>query len=199
MKIVTYKELLLEFVNKDIKIPYYDYLRTLEWRKFRDEIVERDNNKCLNCGTEPKIIEIPLTKIQNITNREDITCAQFVITKKTNGAHLKLKVEGLDFEPTIKLLVPTGFVSKIWLEVHHTYYIKNHLPWEYESVDLKTLCRSCHQKEHDDINLIQFTDITKTESSFVETCSKCNGTGHIPQYDYFRDGICFNCNGAGYL
>jgi hypothetical protein len=34
------------------------------------------------------------------------------------------------------------------LEVHHTYYLKDKMPWEVPDDCLITLCRSCHQKEH---------------------------------------------------
>ncbi len=35
------------------------------------------------------------------------------------------------------------------LEVHHTYYLKDKMPWQVPDDCLITLCRSCHQKEHD--------------------------------------------------
>ena len=35
------------------------------------------------------------------------------------------------------------------LEVHHTYYLKDRMPWDVPDDCLVTLCRTCHQKEHD--------------------------------------------------
>lgn len=35
------------------------------------------------------------------------------------------------------------------LEVHHIAYIKGKKAWEYLDYMLVTLCRECHQKEHD--------------------------------------------------
>lgn len=35
------------------------------------------------------------------------------------------------------------------LQVHHKRYIKGKKPWEIEDKYLITLCRECHQKEHD--------------------------------------------------
>ena len=35
------------------------------------------------------------------------------------------------------------------LEVHHVMYIKNKKAWEYPDYMLVTLCRYCHQIEHD--------------------------------------------------
>jgi len=34
------------------------------------------------------------------------------------------------------------------LQVHHTIYIKGHMPWEYDNETLISLCSTCHKKEH---------------------------------------------------
>lgn len=34
------------------------------------------------------------------------------------------------------------------LHVHHGYYIKDKLPWEYNHKALYTLCETCHKIEH---------------------------------------------------
>jgi 5-methylcytosine-specific restriction endonuclease McrA len=34
------------------------------------------------------------------------------------------------------------------LNVHHTKYIKNREPWEYDNSFLITLCRNCHEAIH---------------------------------------------------
>lgn len=39
------------------------------------------------------------------------------------------------------------------LEVHHIMYKKNKMAWEYPDYFLVTLCRECHQKEHDESNI----------------------------------------------
>lgn len=39
--------------------------------------------------------------------------------------------------------------SKQELQIHHKYYIKDRLPWQYSNSALITLCKVCHQKEHD--------------------------------------------------
>ena len=38
------------------------------------------------------------------------------------------------------------------LEVHHVVYFKDKKAWEYLDYYLVTLCRDCHQKEHDEQN-----------------------------------------------
>ena len=54
------------------------------------------------------------------------------------------------------------------LNVHHTFYIKNTLIWEYDTKDLKCLCVKCHEEEHlvtDDIKslLTEYTIKEKRE------------------------------------
>jgi len=34
--------------------------------------------------------------------------------------------------------------------------------------------------------------VVKTHHS---TCSRCSGTGHLPQYKHVEGGICFKCRG----
>lgn len=35
------------------------------------------------------------------------------------------------------------------LQVHHTYYLRDKMPWQVPDSCLITLCRSCHKKEHE--------------------------------------------------
>jgi hypothetical protein len=35
------------------------------------------------------------------------------------------------------------------LNVHHSYYLKGHKPWEYEDDALRTLCEDCHLTRHE--------------------------------------------------
>jgi len=35
------------------------------------------------------------------------------------------------------------------LHVHHTKYLPNHNPWDYDNGDLETLCDVCHEMTHD--------------------------------------------------
>jgi hypothetical protein len=31
----------------------------------------------------------------------------------------------------------------------------------------------------------------------MATCTKCNGTGYLPQYAHIQGGVCFECEGTG--
>lgn len=34
------------------------------------------------------------------------------------------------------------------LQIHHTFYMRCKMPWEYDIKDMRVLCRTCHQKIH---------------------------------------------------
>lgn len=38
--------------------------------------------------------------------------------------------------------------STKYLHVHHTYYLRDRMPWQVPDDCLITLCKSCHKKEH---------------------------------------------------
>lgn len=38
------------------------------------------------------------------------------------------------------------------LQIHHTFYIRGKMPWEYDINDMRVLCKKCHQRIH---NIIQ--------------------------------------------
>lgn len=83
------------------------------------------------------------------------------------------------------------------LNIHHTYYLKDKFPWEYEDDSLVALCESCHQKRHEVpvpcYRSIRFKEIT----GHYNKCGRCNGTGYLPQYDHIENGVCFKCGGEG--
>ncbi len=42
------------------------------------------------------------------------------------------------------------------LHIHHKYYIKDKMPWEVPNDCLITLCKNCHEKEHEGRNISTF-------------------------------------------
>jgi tetratricopeptide (TPR) repeat protein len=84
------------------------------------------------------------------------------------------------------------------LHVHHTYYLKDALPWEIEDDGLVSLCKKCHRKRHDReiIKVYQKNDNRFNEVNYYfSICPRCNGTGHLPQFNHVENGICFLCFG----
>ena len=82
------------------------------------------------------------------------------------------------------------------LDIHHKSYICGHYAWEYDDNNLVTLCRTCHEKEHAKHNVLLY-DEDDCLLRELHTCDRCLGSGYLHQYDYYRQGVCFNCGGQG--
>jgi|GEM_PF-3502336 len=84
------------------------------------------------------------------------------------------------------------------LHVHHLYYLKGNLPWEIENSALVSLCFKCHKNRHDQEKIpvyeINNNDLIPTTNHNIY-CSRCNGSGHFPQFNHVENGICFRCRG----
>jgi hypothetical protein len=83
------------------------------------------------------------------------------------------------------------------LHVHHKYYQKGRLPWEYPNDALITLCWDCHENLHKNES-IPFIDENGKEIGKLKPCPKCFGAGYFPEYNHIQNGVCFECNGAKY-
>ena len=62
---------------------------------------------------------------------------------------------------------------------------------DYKNLDLYAiLCR-----------IAQLISLNKNGFDFLKNgncnCSKCNGTGFIPQFAHYANGVCFDCGGTG--
>lgn len=55
------------------------------------------------------------------------------------------------------------------LDVHHIVYLKGRMAWEYQDYLLVTLCRECHQAEHDNKNTIKAHKIKEWVHRLVMT------------------------------
>lgn len=55
--------------------------------------------------------------------------------------------------------------SKRHLQVHHKRYIKGKMPWDIDNKYLITLCRSCHEKEHNIRPISSFVQKNKPKKS----------------------------------
>ena len=60
------------------------------------------------------------------------------------------------------------------LEVHHLCYIKGKKAWEYQDYMLVTLCRECHQKEHDEENIYKPNKISEWIKKLLVKNGKAN-------------------------
>jgi 5-methylcytosine-specific restriction endonuclease McrA len=161
------------------KIPYNELLSTLEWKECRDSIVKRDVNKCQIC------LATDFPRPLNEQERTEFRRKQSRPVQEFDG----LKIE---------LAIPYSATPAI-LHVHHTYYILNYLPWEYDRESLITVCQRCHNDIHKQEKILVYKDSSKYEQLMLTACERCNGTGYLRQFSYYENGICFACNGDRYL
>lgn len=84
------------------------------------------------------------------------------------------------------------------LNIHHTYYIRGHKPWEYEDDALVTLCENCHKKRHEKAKTPIYTS-QKALIGYATVCPRCGGSGYLPQYSHVEHGRCFKCGGEGVI
>lgn len=82
------------------------------------------------------------------------------------------------------------------LNIHHTYYVKGHKPWEYDNEALVTLCENCHKKRHE-TSSVPYYDHERRLIGNLAICDRCGGSGYLPQYSHVEDGVCFKCGGEG--
>lgn len=84
------------------------------------------------------------------------------------------------------------------LNIHHTYYIKGYMPWEYDSGALVTLCTNCHKKRHQNSSVPYYNHEMMLIGN-LNVCDRCGGSGYLPQYSHVENGICFKCGGEGVI
>ena len=84
------------------------------------------------------------------------------------------------------------------LNIHHKYYVQGKAPWDYPDNALETLCIDCHRKRHNE----EKTPVFDSALNIVgngEVCQRCFGSGYLAEYNYYMNGVCFQCSGHGIL
>lgn len=89
------------------------------------------------------------------------------------------------------------FVYVRGLQVHHTYYQDDRMPWDYPAHALHTLCWICHWDFHA-TQTVPWLDVNGRQKGWLTPCARCGGSGYLPQYYYYLNRICFRCSGAAY-
>jgi hypothetical protein len=88
-------------------------------------------------------------------------------------------------------------LGRVVLQVHHRYYVRQWLPWEYPDDALATLCLDCHRGLHDQERVPIFDAILgKLVRVEMRPCIRCLGAGFFPQYLHAEGGVCFRCWGG---
>ena len=95
--------------------------------------------------------------------------------------------------------IPVLADKKVFMHVHHKFYVYVYLPWEYDDESLVTLCNICHWDLHKTTNVPIYTNKSgKLESLNYTPCTRCNGSGVFPEYKNINGGLCFRCHGNKY-
>jgi hypothetical protein len=152
------------------KLGYDNLLKTTEWDILRKRLFVEADQKCSECHKQAK--------------NEDST------KRKVNIKFWKM-VEAEGYEAP-RHLFPTI------LHLHHTYYVRNTLPWEYPDSCFKVVCEDCHSKIHKQQKILMFPDFSLAHSEPIFPCDRCQGLGYLSQFYYMDNGICFKCKGAGF-
>jgi hypothetical protein len=210
----SYKELLKEYPNGQLPT-YKEKLNTIEWKLFREQILERDHFACQKCAIwkwkrlpdEEYQAKINLQAADQLINPYiflfDDADIEEIAKEDPQRANETRAMKIKNNPPILDWYVLND--RKPLFEVHHKDYIIGALPWEYPNSWLITLCEDCHHKVHfGDENTPPvlrkvYKDKTKREEVLMNRCHRCNGRGYIWEYRYYKGGLCFDCGGQGQL
>ncbi|WP_417368528.1 hypothetical protein [Flavobacterium beibuense] len=181
----TYLDIKNDYQKK--RIPYSVLLNTLEWKEKRKLIIHRENNTCQICKNRCADDYILIFK-GNFVSKVPAVIKE--VSKKNIDAF------GDDFD-SISLELIEQEIPLI-AHVHHTYYVLNKLPWEYPNGDLMLVCHKCHTEIHETTEINIYIDNKNGKTINLTHCKKCKGSGYLPEYNYYQNGLCFSCGGSCY-
>jgi hypothetical protein len=205
---------------------YQEQLKTPEWKAKRTLIMERDNFRCTKCNIE-RTKFLGLNESFGIKTLTEFLNAGFNIFYKNEGnrgatilkngfvdnvsfvgdTDTQVVFEDLNFalqwqevEGRSKLICFLDDIKESHkfadLNIHHKFYINNKKAWEYDNDALITLCESCHEEEHNTKEIFVYA-LAGSVLYKAPKCDRCNGSGYLPQYKYYQNGVCFGCFGHG--
>lgn len=93
--------------------------------------------------------------------------------------------------------------NRVDLNVHHKYYVKGCMAWEYDNDSLTLLCSECHKNLHHEQVINVYSSKPEAQGReveldhYAEICGRCSGAGIFPQYYYIDEGVCWECHGEG--
>lgn len=193
---ILYKQLKSKY--KEDNIPYFELLNTKEWNDCREEILTKYNGNCFHCGVTvlDELVEIPLELAEEL--KVTLSRSFKRLEEKINKLTKKLTCN-IDGYSSCRMKFPRKLHKYKNLDIHHQYYILSKLPWEYPEA-LIPLCRCCHEKEHKivKIRVYEYSSEDKVYG-IADNCPRCRGLGVIDQYQYYMNGICFACDGVGFV
>lgn len=203
---------------------YAEQLQQEEWKDLREKILERDDYECQECGAKKSEFLMMSSEfgIKTLNEMEEFgydvsICDDGIIeifngdngfvNEVTNISGSNIDLESLNFALKFSNSKTPKFIcfttedyendDKKILHIHHKYYIKGRLAWEYKPEALICLCHDCHEEVHTNEIIKIYHNASLDTFKESQKCFKCSGSGYLPQYDYYLNGVCFNCWGAG--
>jgi len=172
------------------RIAYPELLQLKEWRDKRQEIINRENNHYQVCKKKcmddyfPKIVGHSGVYFQPATY--EFIDVPIEIVHPLYG-DIRYIDQQLRLVPQDEPHIP---------HVHHTYYVRRKLPWDYPNESLMLVCHTCHNSIHEKQIITVYMDTSFNEVQSLTVCTRCNGKGYIYEYNHVENGVCFRCNGA---
>ena len=213
-----YNQIKDDLLGLNIRDQYELLLQTNEWYNFRHKIIDQKGGaKCEHCERVEGPIEEPIMSeeeygilLAEISEHNRKFEKQLRDKPKKTAEMILNEMRDNPEKPRDQILFGDGLrrkntpsrfkdVGNIIIQIHHTLYFWNKLPWEYQSKHLKVLCDACHKQEHQTNTIYVYKDETMSEKKVIPICSRCDGSGFIPEYFHIQKGICFECWGAGCL
>lgn len=207
---------------------YKEQLQQPEWFKRRSEILRRDSGKCTCCGADSSQYEGWTICFEEVQWQELHKYNYQLLIKNDYDSMVSLRgmdAAKVDFVSKIRGpfdLDSLRFSERQWydkrprlvfhylgestnyrlgqLNIHHRYYISGKFAWEYEDDALVTLCYDCHKEVHKNEKIeVRAPADSTSKTRFIRNCSKCEGTGYLPEFSHIDNGVCYPCDGRGCL
>lgn len=196
MKTKNYETLLAEKNELGEPMYYIDKLSTTEWKEKREVILNRDKQCCTSCKAVSSIFE----NGKAFRDRTKLERKEYI---EKRSVEIEKFIQSMNMPELSKFMPQIGVPlieeeNPIFLHVHHKYYIKNKLPWEYSNEALITLCQNCHQAVHDSTEISVYLNEKMLTKLDLTKCKRCNGSGYLSKFHYYLNGICLRCEGNKY-
>jgi Pyruvate/2-oxoacid:ferredoxin oxidoreductase delta subunit len=189
----------LETYNQKLKasasrLSYGELLQTEEWYRKRIEIIHREKERCQVCRLWCPDFAFPIEdnpfRMIMVLAWTGHDPSDFTVNDpKTSKSRSLTEDEKAMFRPQPVNLVPN---------VHHTFYVLNRLPWNYPNESLMLICHLCHAEIHNTKQIPVYRDELMTDKLNATPCRRCDSSGFLPQFEYYRGGVCFTCGGTGF-
>jgi hypothetical protein len=178
-------------------IPYETLLRTVQWDKFRQRILHRDNELCQFCNVKATgwYQNLPIRDL----NEEELLEQKLRAERLAEQKRMNVELYGFSLNVTPRKTIGIIVKKPVFIHIHHKYYILSKLPWEYDDNAVMALCNTCHFDLHKNQVINVYEDDSLKKLIELTQCDRCFGSGFLEEFMHYMNGICFKCSGRRYL